>query len=315
MFRTMLQQCVLFFTCMILVLFSGQALAADGWYMEMDLGFSMAPRIDVAVEDNDVATTCDEFFMGGFSPEEIPRPERNCNPAPSGASNELDGGSGVLTGLALGYRLGNFRVEGEYFYRTTTHDARATTRIADEVTQDKSEQEIEIADGGVDDVLSHNTFANLYSDFNTDSRFTPYAGVGVGVAQVSLDYFSRWKRNDNPDKIKTFDNDTFDLTDDQRDDLHRHLAGTTTIADRKLKDTLFGYQVLAGVDYRVSDPVSVGLKFRWAKFGEFESDRHEWDQLRSHESARTSDGTPTLYKVTTDDIQFWGISLNAKHAF
>ena len=72
MFRTMLQQCVLFFTCMILVLFSGQALAADGWYMEMDLGFSMAPRIDVAVEDNDVATTCDEFFMGAFPQRKFP---------------------------------------------------------------------------------------------------------------------------------------------------------------------------------------------------------------------------------------------------
>ena len=72
--------------------------------------------------------------------------------------------------------------------------------------------------------------------------------------------------------------------------LNRIVAGTTTIARAKLSDTLFGYQVLAGVDYQVSEPVSIGLKFRWADFGEFESDPREWDQLRSHESARSPGG-------------------------
>ena len=65
--------------------------------------------------------------------------------------------------------------------------------------------------------------------------------------------------------------------------LNRNVAGTTTIGRAKFSDTLFGYQVIAGVDYQVSEPVSIGLKFRWADFGEFE-DGEEWDQLRSHES-------------------------------
>ena len=57
-----------------------------------------------------------------------------------------------------------------------------------------------------------------------------------------------------------------------RELLNERVAGTTTIGRAKLSDTLFGYQVLAGVDYQVSDPVSIGLKFRWADFGEFEGD-------------------------------------------
>lgn len=303
---------------MTFVMFPVHAWAKDGWYMGMDLGFAMAPGIEVKGGDDDVGTTCDEFFIrsGPGVSEKINR--KDCNPAPTSFSNEVDGGTGILAGASLGYRRGNFRVEGEYFYRTTTYDGRSDTRIGDVVTGDKSERELEIADGGVDDVLSHNFFANLYYDFNSDSRFTPYVGVGVGVARVSMDFFSRWKRNGDPTKIKTFENTQthdFNISDGERTSLHSILAGTTTIADKKLTDTLFGYQILAGVDYRVIDPVSIGLKFRWADFGEFESDRHEWDQLRGHESARAPGGRRVLYKVTTDDIYFWGLSLNMKYAF
>lgn len=296
------------------LVFPQRALAADGWYMGMDLGFAKAPDLKVDGGDNDIATTCDEFFVGNYSSTEIPRPQADCNPSsPSSFWNEVDGGTGILAGAALGYRLGDFRIEGEYFYRTTTHDGRSNTRGLDPITERKRGQELEILDGGVDDVLSHNFFANLYYDFHSNSRFTPYIGVGVGVAQVSMDFFSRWQRNGDPDKIETFKSFKT-LTSNQKDALHGRLAGTTTIADRKLTDTLFGYQALAGVDYRVSDPVSIGLKFRWADFGEFK-DEAEWDRLRSHDSARAPGGTRVRYFVMTDDIRFWGLSLNVKYAF
>lgn len=282
--------------CMLLLLFPCRALAADGWYMGMDLGFAKAPDLKVDGGDNDVPTTCDGFF--------VDTPTCDQNRPLTSFWNEVDGGTGILAGAALGYRLGDFRVEGEYFYRTTTHDGRSDTQGLDQDTERKRGQELEKLDGGVDDVLSHNFFANLYYDFNSDSRFTPYVGVGVGVAQVSMDFFSRWKRHYDPDKIETFEV----ASQNQR------VAGTTTIADKKLTDTLFGYQALAGVDYRVSDPVSIGLKFRWADFGEFK-DEAEWDQLRSHDSARAPGGPRVRYFVMTDDIQFWGLSLNMKYAF
>ena len=196
------------------------------------------------------------------------------------------------------------RAEGEYLYRTTTYDARTDfATVTDQVTLGKLEQELEIGESGVDDVLSHNVFANLYYDVASDSRFTPYLGVGGGVARVSLDYFSRWKRNDNPEFIKTFEDR----------DLNEILAGTTTIGAGKLSDTLLGYQVLAGVDYQVSDPFAVGLKIRWTAFGEFQDER-EWDQLRSHESS-VGRGDRVLYSATTSDIKFLAISFNTKYQF
>ena len=80
--------------------------------------------------------------------------------------------------MALGYRLGSFRVEGEYFYRGTTYDSTAaSTIVTDEETTKKFREELDVIEGAVDDVLSHNFFANLYYDYRSDSKFTPYVGL------------------------------------------------------------------------------------------------------------------------------------------
>ena len=297
---------------MVLLAFPRQVVAKDGWYMGMDLGVAIAQSMDVTGRDNDLGTVCDRII----NPDDLGLSAGECEREGGEGdrwTNEVDGGAGVLAGLALGYRLGDFRVEGEYFYRTTTYDDESDLSISGYApTRKKEEEELEESIGAVDDVLSHNFFANLYYDFRSDSKFTPYLGFGVGVARVSLDYFSKFKRNDDPENIRTF-NDR-GVPDADKAKLHQTLAGTTSIASAKLSDTLFGYQVLAGMDYRVSEPVTIGLKFRWADFGEFESDQTEWDQLRSHNSTNGR-GTRIRYAVTTDDIQFWGVSLNMKYQF
>ena len=206
--------------------------------------------------------------------------------------------------MALGYRWGAVRLEGEYFHRTTVYNESADADIFDDVSLDKAEQEIELARGRVDDLQSHNLFVNAYYDFASASSFTPYVGVGVGLERAALDYASTWKRNDDPSRIMTFDDPA----------LKAKLAGTTTIGDARLTDLMVGYQVLAGVDYALSDPVTLGLKFRWVDFGEFESDPVEWNQLRSHAST-VGRGAPIRYRVMTDDSRFWGVSLSLQYRF
>ncbi len=80
----------------------------------------------------------------------------------------------------------------------------------------------------------------MYYDVASASSFTPYVGVGIGLERASLDYSSRWKRNDDPSRIMTFDDPA----------MKAKIAGTTTIGDARLTDSMAGYQVLAGVDYR-----------------------------------------------------------------
>ena len=306
-----------------LVFSSGPVWAKDGFYLGMDLGIAVAPSMGIEAWDNDVATQCDKWINKDGSGDYLVPPLRNCaQSSRDGFSwiQQFDGGTGLLAGAALGYRLGSFRVEGEYFYRGTTYDGsdnEVDLLPAGEPFQGGKEGELSYTEAGIDDVLSHNFFANLYYDYRSESKFTPYLGFGVGFAQVSLDFYNRWARNYNPDLIPTFDDaDAEGQELANRELLNERVAGTTTIGRAKLSDSLFGYQVIAGVDYQVSEPVSIGLKFRWADFGEFEDGR-EWDQLRTHDSAVGPEaGSPRIrYNVVTDDIQFWGVSLNMKYQF
>ena len=246
------------------------AAAQTGPYIQMDLGAALAPPLTAHGSDNDWGTKCDLII----NPLGI-EVGNECDAAPplSSWTNEFDGAGGVRAGIALGYDWGRVRLEGEYFHRVTAYDDRSSLNIFDDVTQDKQDQEIELADGIVDDIRSHDVFANVYYDFAPgSSSWIPYVGAGVGVERTSLDYATVWKRNDDPERITTFVDGP----------LRAKLAGSTTIGDARLTDVVVGYQVLAGVDYRLSDPVMLGVKFRWADFGEFVSGLTPWDQLRSH---------------------------------
>jgi opacity protein-like surface antigen len=86
-------------------------------------------------------------------------------------------GTGYGFGVAGGYDFGEFRIEGEVAYRTNPGD-QANFRTA--------------PSGDLDGEVSALTImVNAYYDFETNSRFTPYLGAGLGAGQVELDLESR----------------------------------------------------------------------------------------------------------------------------
>ena len=286
---------------MVLAVCADDARGQTGPYIEMDLGTGVAPSLTVQGADNDWGTKCD-LIINPLGVEVA----GECDAAPPLTSwtNAFDGGAGIRAGVAFGYDWGAVRLEGEYFQRVTVHGDQSDIDIFDDVTLDKQEQEIELAVGGVDDWRSHAGFVNAYYDFGTSASWTPYVGAGFGMERASLDYVSVWKRNDDPERISTFADPL----------LRAKIAGTTTIGDARLTDVMAGYQLLAGVDYRLGEPVALGVKFRWVDFGEFRSEPLPWNQLRSHESS-VGRGESVLYQLTTDDSRFWGVSLNLKYRF
>ncbi len=276
--------------------------AQTGPYIQMDLGLAVAPPLAVHGSNNDWGTKCD-LVLNPLGLEV----GSECDAAPPRAAwlNELDGAGGIRTGLAFGYDWGAVRLEAEYFHRVAAYNQRTDTGTETAVILAKRQQEIALAVGGVDDLRSHGAFANVYYDFGPEtSSWTPYVGAGIGMERATLDYFSLWKRNHDPDLITTFVDPALRAT----------LAGTTSVAEARLTDSLPGYQLLAGLDYRLAEPVTLGVKFRWADFGGFESEPRPWNQLRSHESD-IGRGEPILYRVTTDDTRFWGVSLSLKYRF
>ena len=298
---------------------SGQVWAKDGFYLGMDVGVAVAPEMDVQTGglDDWSETGSDTRCDATINPDRL-QGEHCTGEARAWAANEsFDGGSGILAGLAVGYRLGSFRVEGEYFYRGTRYNSTAEPDFDGWRPSHSREYggggAMQEYGGGVEDavdnLMSHNVFANAYYDFRSDSKFTPYLGIGIGLARVSVDYRTRWHRTRNADDINVFDRTL------PGGELNEKLAGALSNDETTMSDTLFGYQALAGVDYQVSEPFTIGLKFRYAMFGEFEDDS-QYKRLRGHDPVVGNPPiTPATYYISTDDIQFWGISLNMKYQF
>ena len=282
--------------------YAGGAAAQAGRYIEMDLGMNAAPALTARGSDNDWSTKCDLIInpsgleTGGACGSAPPR---------SSWTNAFGGGGGFGAGIAAGFGWAAVRVELEYRYRSTAHDDRSDTDIFDDVTLDKQEQEIEAAYGEIDDLRAHGAFVNVYYDFGESaSRWTPYVGAGAGIERATLDYRSVWKRNDDPERIATF----------MDPDLRAKVAGTTTLGDARVSDSTFGYQLLAGVDYRLGEQAVLGVKLRWVDFEAFESGETLWSQLRSHESS-VGRGEDIRYTVTTEDNGYWGVGVSLKYLF
>ncbi|MDE0403741.1 MAG: hypothetical protein OXI53_00300 [Nitrospira sp.] len=126
---------------------------------------------------------------------------------------------------------------------------------------------------------------------------------------MSVQYRTRWQRTRNAEHISVFDRSQ------PGGELNEQLAGALTHDEATMSDTMFGYQALAGVDYQVSEPLTIGLKFRYAMFGDFE-DESVYKRLRGHDPVVGNPPTrPATYYIKTDDIQFWGVSLNMKYQF
>ena len=299
----------------VLVPFSSNA---QQFYISTDLGIGIGNSLDTDSSDNDFPTLCDKHLDPDnlFSPPGVTEPE-GCSSADSW-NNSFDGSTGIIAGGALGLktRFGP-RIEAEYARFGLQYNMTSPLSAGGAAIEDKSQQELVRAEERIGGVTINSFFVNAYYDLPTSGRLRPYAGGGVGVGMVEIEHDSVFARNLDPDAIKTADGATYNGNGDEAADraaLHEKIAGTTSTASETLEDTVFGYQVVVGVDCMLTDNTSIGLKGRWVKYGKF-SDGDEWDQLRSH-APNNGEGTDTVkYTVETDDLSAFGISLVMKYAF
>ncbi len=315
----------LIFVLVTLVIAPSWVQAGSGFYVSGDLGINIASGLDTTGTSNDRASWCDEYINPRYSEyERCTGPDRSVG---GRWENEFDGATGILAGAAAGYsfagqnpnsRLGGLRVELEYFYRQSNYDQTADIFGGAGTQEDKLADEIVHATDRIGSITSHNLFGNLFYDFSNTSRFTPYIGIGGGVGFTDMEYGSVWTRNEdlmNDDgsyAIKT------GVNLDNYPEIRRNLAKTTSVGQATLSDVLFGLQILFGVDYAVTEAMSLGLKGRWVRFGSF-SDDFIWNPLRSHDPylrrPGASDREPVSGRLKTSDLEFFGVSVNLKYHF
>ncbi len=264
----------------------------NGAYWGLDLGVFFPQSIASDTNTDDVASTsCDGFLFDNSAPA--------CARRGVDFMNRFDMETGVLGGATVGYMMDHFRFELEYLYRTGGGDTSSLGII-----NNRGAGEFVVADESLDDFESHHLFANMYYDFLNSSRFTPYFGIGIGWTKTQVDYQGLFIRNSA---------EVFRSTPGLRD--VEAAAGTVSRSEEELDDDGFGYQLLVGADYWIAEHLSLGMKIRYAEFDGISDGRHEWDLLRSHESALEPGGDRVTLDVDTDDIRFWGASLNLKYQF
>ena len=286
------------------------AQSAAGFYLSQEVGLNLAPGVDLLGNSNDRASRCDEFINPRYA--EVPGCTDPNRGSGAGWRTAYDGASGLLAGVAAGYRFGGrLRVEAEWFHRESEYDQTAPVTSATGDTLGKLGGEIQRADNRIGSISSHNLFANLYVDFPSRSRLTPYVGVGGGVGLAELDYGDLWARNPDPAAIAT----AAGLPNEA--EIRRNLAATTSSTQVELDDRLPAYQVLGGVDYALSDALSLGVKVRWVRFGRFLAEGIEWERLRSHPSELRLDGSePVTFRIrTAGALSFVAASLAMRYAF
>lgn len=301
-----------YMTLGLLLAVGSPALAKDGFYLGMDVGLTVAPDMTIATGGHDdwsgtpESGRCDRTVNpNGVQLEGVPCAN---DPRPWGPMHEkFDGAVGLLTGVTAGYRWKSFRLEAEYLYRTTNYD---TTAVPTTATYDpRDETQLSLVRDRVDDVSAHHGFLNLYYDYVLTDRWVPYLGVGVGVATVDIAYSTLWQRSDNPDDIQVFDGST-----PEGHALNTKLAGTISYDRSVMTDTLVGYQLLAGLDYLLTESIAIGVKARWADLNQFR-DEKPYTRLRSHASVAGNPPQPVTYYIRTNDADFFGVNLAIKYAF
>ena len=283
------------------------------FYIGGNVGAVGASGPELEGHDNDRGGVCDEFINPLFA--DVPGCTDPRRPGDSWMT-EFDRATDVLAGAVVGYkfpmrgaRSSRFRLEMEYFHRNSAFDASADVRFgagASEFAADLA-GEVVLAEDRLGSIAGHNLFGNFYIDFTNRSRFTPYMGIGVGVAFTEVGYGAFGLLNNDPARIAS----AADLPN--ADEVRRNLAGTVVRERADLKDTVRGYQLLFGVDYALNESMSFGVKGRWVRFDTF-SGSGAWDRLRSHASELRLDGSePVTYEIKLDNLELLGVSLELKY--
>lgn len=287
------------FIFLIALAIASNAYARSGIYAGLDLGAGFVNDMDTQGGANDSPTNCDQLLpaAGAGAGNVLSENDPLCtNPKHTTWKNESEWEPGILVGANLGYGWNNLRFEAEYAYHQNS-GSEQYTKIA--VAGGKL-PEFSDASEKFDNLGGHQFFANLYYDLTElSSVWIPYVGAGVGFMQAQMQYNNRFIR-------KT-------VAGGFPPGINENAAGTASLSSTTLEDTLFGYQFIGGLDYKLQENIFIGVKFRYALFEDFNDD-DTFDILRSHAPLK-NDGTPLEYDVTVDDFDFWSTSINLKYFF
>ena len=281
-----------------------------GLYAGLQMGIANSSVLTSSLGGINHPTRCDVLlYPPSVSPPVDDAACRDNTPAVI-ISNEFDPGAGLVSGLTVGYMFGRLRFEVEYLYRYMGDDTSPLGGTTSTALQGKNSEwsSDEPPFERIGDYKAHQIFANAYYDFLNESNWTPYAGIGIGWAVTELSYYAQFIRKPEAEYLQ------IDFDPDWPADAKRAAAGTASIMDTKVGKNIFGFQLLAGVDYSLSERTSVGVALRWARFDDVD-DVATWNLIRSHAPVQADGVTPFDASLEFAGLGYQAVTVNMKYRF
>ena len=281
-----------------------------GLYAGLQMGIANSSVVTSSLGGINHPTRCDVLlYPPSVSPPVDDAACRDNTPAVI-ISNEFDPGTGLVSGLTVGYMFGRLRFEVEYLYRYMGDDTSPLGGTTSTALQGKNSEwsSDEPPFEWIGDYKAHQIFANAYYDFLNESNWTPYAGIGIGWAVTELSYYAQFIRKPEAEYLQ------IDFDPDWPADAKRAAAGTASIMDTKVGKNIFGFQMLAGVDYSLSERTSVGVALRWARFDDVD-DVATWNLIRSHAPVQADGVTPFDASLEFAGLGYQAVTVNMKYRF
>ena len=91
-------------------------------------------------------------------------------------------------------------------------------------------------------------------------------------------------------------------------------AGTSSVIDTQVSDEALGYQIMAGVQRRLTEATSLLLTLRWSGIDDV-SGEDIWDTIRSHRPVQADGVTPFSSTQDFRDIGGLSATLGLRHEF
>ena len=299
---------------------SAEAESRRGFYIGIDLGLTHAASMGSPLSGISHPTRCDRIlYQQATETDEEMRmfqlpPDAQCTSTPRTIyTADFDPGLGFAGALSAGYTLDNLRFEVEYLHRRQGDDSSLLPGTTD-LTREKNREWLRPPSASISDFQANQFFVNAYYDFRNDSPWTPYLGAGLGWAHTSLRYGNFYIRKSGQAYLDAVSSSSSYEEFPWPNEVQREAAGTSSYLNTRISKNLFGFQFLGGLDYALTERVSIGLKGRWARF---QNVRHNavWNRIRSHAPVLADGVTPYRVQIKLDSIAYWGMTIGLKYHF
>ena len=225
----------------------------------------------------------------------------------------FDLGEAFSGSASLGYAWERVRFEAEFLSRAhpgatvvliTARDNPALQGKASEWSPDNPPHH------RVSDFRARQLFLNLIYEFGTDWAWTPFVGVGAGVADVRTAYTASFQRRTLADGYVA----AAGGHPDQPEEWQLAAAGSLSQLDAEVSGEVFGYQIIVGAERALGERVSAFLTVRWTGVDDV-SDDGVWTTIRSHRPVQADGVTPFTGRQALDDIGGFAATVGLRYEF